>query len=373
MTDCREIGPSDYAPEPPVTRLPRRQLVSDRMVPLRRAAILFQFSFFFRRLLINFLSILPVRWYRMEPNSPAAPTPMDEWTASFGVLVLESVQPEDGATYRCTAVNSLGQAQYDVRLEVLEPLRAQLDPPGPILRVDQGQSVTLQCSSNAQPLSASGSGLAGLALPSSQVKWYKDGQLVTGGGSLLQSRLKVASMKRTDQGVYQCFVHNERETAQASVRLVLGSAAPQLVHTFNEQTLIPGPFVALRCTATGNPPPDIFWLLDGQLLAGNRRIEMGQQQLTMETTGYLNITGVQVEDGGEYSCEAKNEAGKTVHSARLNVYGTSPWPLCQKLSPKISFLPLKDCLTSVRWPRSRRRPMRTCPSNVRWPATPSWR
>ena len=40
-----------------------------------------------------------------------------------------------------------------------------------------------------------------------------------------------------------------------------------------------------------------------------------------ETTGHLNISSAQVEDGGEYTCVAKNLAGETSHSSRLNVYG----------------------------------------------------
>ena len=40
-----------------------------------------------------------------------------------------------------------------------------------------------------------------------------------------------------------------------------------------------------------------------------------------ETTGYLNITNAQVEDGGEYTCVARNQAGEAAHSSRLNIYG----------------------------------------------------
>ena len=48
-------------------------------------------------------------------------------------------------------------------------------------------------------------------------------------------------------------------------------APPQMVHHFNEQTLVPGPSVALRCSAIGNPPPDIIWLLDNQPLVNHPR------------------------------------------------------------------------------------------------------
>lgn len=40
-----------------------------------------------------------------------------------------------------------------------------------------------------------------------------------------------------------------------------------------------------------------------------------------DVISHVNISQVQVEDGGEYTCTAENRAGKSSHSARLNVYG----------------------------------------------------
>jgi Down syndrome cell adhesion molecule-like protein 1 len=40
-----------------------------------------------------------------------------------------------------------------------------------------------------------------------------------------------------------------------------------------------------------------------------------------DVIAHVNITHVMVEDGGEYSCVVENRAGRSVHSARLNVYG----------------------------------------------------
>ena len=40
-----------------------------------------------------------------------------------------------------------------------------------------------------------------------------------------------------------------------------------------------------------------------------------------DVISHVNITSVDVTDGGTYSCMAENTAGSDAHSARLNVYG----------------------------------------------------
>ena len=283
----------------------------------------------------------------MELNGPAPPTqttPMNEWTVSFGVLILENVQPEDAATYRCTAVNSVGQAQHDVRLEVTQPLAVRLET-DPSVTVHQGQSMTIKCSTN-QPLTQQQQQQHVMMMQQQQsmaVKWLKDGISVVSLSSAAKYQvtnqgwtLKVINMQRADQGVYQCFVSTDQETAQSSVRLVLGDASPLLLQTFSEQTLVPGPFVTLRCTASGNPPPDFTWLLDRNPIvmtqsSNTQRMSLSQTispgirgaggSSSNEVTAYLNISSAAVEDGGEYTCLASNQAGQVSHSARLNIYG----------------------------------------------------
>jgi Immunoglobulin domain len=146
------------------------------------------------------------RWFRIDSNGP---TSLEDFTVSFGVLVLENVQSEDSGTYRCTASNSVGQSQYDIRLEVVEPLRAEIS--GGDVVVNQGKSTTLRCwfSSSMQ----------------ATVKWYKDGVAISHRDKyqpIGKDSLRINSMQRTDQGIYQCFVSTERASAQAFVHLILG-------------------------------------------------------------------------------------------------------------------------------------------------------
>lgn len=172
---------------------------------------------------------------------------MEESTTSFGVLVLENVQPEDSATYRCTAANSVGQSlSYDVRLDVIEPLKVQLQPDRPAFRVNQGHAGSIQCSFNLgaqRHYAASSSGLTGHSSSVRPiVKWLKDGLVISTSAAgnannnpkyqqsaVLSASsqqqiwsLRISNVQRADQGVYQCFVYTDRESAQASVRLLLG-------------------------------------------------------------------------------------------------------------------------------------------------------
>ena len=40
-----------------------------------------------------------------------------------------------------------------------------------------------------------------------------------------------------------------------------------------------------------------------------------------DVISHVNVSSVHVSDGGTYTCTARNNAGETSHSARLNVYG----------------------------------------------------
>ena len=49
---------------------------------------------------------------------------------------------------------------------------------------------------------------------------------------------------------------------------------------------------------------------------------MGQYVSSVgDVVSHVNVSSVQISDGGSYTCIASNSAGEVSHSARLNVYG----------------------------------------------------
>lgn len=99
------------------------------------------------------------------------------------------------------------------------------------------------------------------------------------------------------------------------------AVAPELQSTFGEQTLHPGPPVSLRCSASGNPPPRITWLLDGGEISPRGYVLGSYLDHGGDVVSHLNISSVRVQHGGLYTCLVRNVLGAVQHSAPLNVYG----------------------------------------------------
>ncbi|XP_060535010.1 cell adhesion molecule Dscam2 isoform X1 [Cylas formicarius] len=249
------------------------------------------------------------RWYNQAGLEPSLIIPGPRTRQLGPVLAIEAVTAEDGGVYRCSATNAGGEATAEMRLIVSTPLHVEISPP--LLSVHMGGSAEYRCVVSAQ------SGGPHL------VTWYKDGRQLPSTGRGSSETLIVNNVGREDRGMYQCVVRRaEGDTAQAAAELQLGDAPPVLLYSFIEQTLQPGPAVSLKCSASGNPTPQISWLLDGFSLPSHGRFVIGQYVTVHgDVISHVNISHVMVEDGGEYTCTAENRAGKSSHSARLNVYG----------------------------------------------------
>jgi hypothetical protein len=60
-----------------------------------------------------------------------------------------------------------------------------------------------------------------------------------------------------------------RNDSPETIRLQLqfvSAVSPELMDIFHDQVIRTNGFLSLRCTASGNPPPRIYWYLDGGLI-----------------------------------------------------------------------------------------------------------
>ncbi|CAL8251670.1 unnamed protein product [Boreogadus saida] len=219
-------------------------------------------------------------------------------------LQLLSVQVSDMAGYLCVGKNKVGTMEKLFSLTVQVPPRITGQKEQEVSVID-GHMVSLLCDVQAYP--------------PPEVIWTRDGQLLhltTGihilpGGQMLQ----LPRARVEDAGQYVCTATNSAGQDQKSILLsvyVLPSLRPRVES--ESEVLEPqvGSTVTLRCEARGLPEPEVTWYRNGlQLVPGNG---LGMQR------HQLDIEGVQLSDGGTYTCKVSNVAGQVDRTFRLTVH-----------------------------------------------------
>ncbi|XP_050305208.1 cell adhesion molecule Dscam2 isoform X30 [Anthonomus grandis grandis] len=246
------------------------------------------------------------RWYKfMEGTSrKQAVTLNDRVKQVAGTLIIREAKVEDSGKYLCVVNNSVGGESVETVLTVTAPLKASIEPK--VQTVDFGRPAVFTCKFEGNPIKT--------------VSWMKDGSKIDHTDAVL----RIEAVRKEDKGMYQCFIRNDQESAEATAELKLGGRfePPQIRHAFNEETVQPGNSVFLKCIASGNPTPEITWELYGRRLSNSERYQIGQYvTVNGDVVSHLNVTGIHTNDGGLYRCSASSKVGSADHSARINVYG----------------------------------------------------
>ncbi|KAG8198707.1 hypothetical protein JTE90_023478 [Oedothorax gibbosus] len=250
------------------------------------------------------------RWHKMIGSEPVSLQMSSSAKQDGGVLTFHKAQATDKGRYICHVSNSMGEDSVQIELIVEEPLRLTITPRE--LTMDVGRTATFNCNVSGSPVGA--------------IVWRKDMRLLSSNPRVVlptNNVLQIRQLKRQDSGMYQCFVYRDSYSSQATARLLIGDLAPKLKTIFAEKTVRAGSYVSLSCVATGNPEPHLQWKLDGIWPLSTRPGILVSSYLSGESivTSYVNFSSIDILDSGVYTCEAINDAGKTSHSRRLNVFG----------------------------------------------------
>ncbi|XP_058460355.1 cell adhesion molecule Dscam2 isoform X7 [Malaya genurostris] len=246
------------------------------------------------------------RWYKyIEGTTRKQAVVLNERVKQVsGTLIIKDAVVDDSGKYLCVVNNSVGGESVETVLTVTAPLAAKIEPR--TQTVDFGRPAVFTCKFSGNPIKT--------------VSWMKDGKSLGHSDAVL----RIESVKKEDKGMYQCFIRNDQESAQASAELKLGGRfdPPVIREAFPEETRHPGPSVFLKCIAGGNPTPEISWELDGKKITNSERYQVGQYvTVNGDVVSHLNISSIHSNDGGLYKCIASSKVGVAEHSAKLNVYG----------------------------------------------------
>ncbi|XP_029960009.1 hemicentin-1 [Salarias fasciatus] len=210
---------------------------------------------------------------------------------------IAAASAQDEGLYECVAQSSAGQGRASTKFTVREP--------PPVLK--PAVNVT--------------SSVGGVAVLSCQVvgsmrhnlTWHRAGRAVrarAGRVKLLpDSSLQISGVRTQDAGEYHCVAANSHGDTSITVWLIVPEAPSVVVHP-QTQAFSRGDEIRLVCSASGSPPPQLFWSHGNMFLTNRPRLSLNQH-------GVLTIRGALPEDAGNYTCLATNEAGTASQSASL--------------------------------------------------------
>ncbi|CAB1456761.1 unnamed protein product [Pleuronectes platessa] len=204
---------------------------------------------------------------------------------------------EDEGHYECIAQSSAGQGRALTQLTVREP--------PPVLKPAVNVTAVV----------------GGVAVLSCQVEgsmrhnltWHHMDRTIRARAGrvkiLPDSSLQVNGVQPQDAGEYHCVATNAHGDSRINVWLLVPEAPSVAVHP-QSQAFSRGDEIRLVCSASGSPPPQLFWSHGNMLLTNRPRLSINQY-------GVLTIGGALPEDAGNYTCLATNEVGTASQSVSL--------------------------------------------------------
>lgn len=180
--------------------------------------------------------------------------------------------------------------------------------------------------------------------PPPLIMWTKDGRNIHSGWirfRILRMGLKIKEVEADDTGTYICKATNGFGSVNVNFTLIViddsgaDKSGPRPADTTesetgNEKFVRPrftqpakmrkrviarpvGSSVRLKCTASGNPRPDIVWLKDDRLLTEQEVGESRQKKWT------LSLKNLMPEHSGRYTCRVSNRAGEINATYKVEV------------------------------------------------------
>uniref|UniRef100_A0A3P9CCV2 Ig-like domain-containing protein n=1 Tax=Maylandia zebra TaxID=106582 RepID=A0A3P9CCV2_9CICH len=213
-------------------------------------------------------------WYKEDGQTPLS----KEWWLSFS-----SIQPSDSGQYYCTAENDLGKRTSE---SIFIDVKYAPKPPSVSVRpsgeIKEGTSVTLTCSSEANPAAT--------------YVWYK----INGRTPLSKERqLFFSSIQPSDSGQYYCIAANTVGSRTSEYVSINVKYAPKFVSVMVSPSneFREGGSLTLTCSSDANPAAQYSWYKKN-----------GQKPLSNEQQ--LSFSSIQPSDSGEYYCTAQNKVGR---------------------------------------------------------------
>uniref|UniRef100_A0A8C4IVH4 Obscurin n=1 Tax=Dicentrarchus labrax TaxID=13489 RepID=A0A8C4IVH4_DICLA len=264
-----------------------------------------------------------VKWYKDGKLLVSSRTIYSEVKGSTRQLVIEKVEKSDAGEYTCEA----GGDKLVFKISV-SGRTVQLESVQREVKATLSQKATLSCE---------------VADTKTEVKWYKDGKLLTSSKTVhteskdKRRQLVIDSVEKKDAGEYIC----EAGTEKLAFKMHVESVQKEVKATLSQKA-------TLSCEVS-DTKTEVKWYKDGKLLTSTKTIHTESKVKSRQ----LVIDSVEKKDAGEYICEAGTE--KLVFKLQVAGRGKDRTESVQKevkvtLSQKATLsCEVSDTKTEVKW------------------------
>ncbi|XP_033947997.1 B-cell receptor CD22-like [Pseudochaenichthys georgianus] len=232
-------------------------------------------------------------WYKEDGNADLS------FVSEGPRLFLSSIQSSDSGQYYCTADNLLGSRRSEpIFIDVTYAPKLPSVSVSPPAEIEEGSSVTLTCSSDANP--------------AANYTWYK----MNGNRKLppltTEPKLFFSSFQVSDSGKYYCRADNllgSRRSESISIDVKYAPKLPS-VSVSPSAEIKEGRSVTLTCSSDANPAANYTWYKE--------------DEDSLKASGQIfTITDFRAEHSGSYSCGAQNKLGRSNSTLTLIVVAGS--------------------------------------------------
>ncbi|XP_046730802.1 neurofascin homolog (chicken) a isoform X24 [Silurus meridionalis] len=158
-------------------------------------------------------------------------------------------------------------------------------------------------------------------VPTPRIQWFKK------GGDLPEKKVHLENFNKTlsiksvsdeDSGDYICMASNKMGSIRHTISVQV-KAAPYWLHTPSNLVLAPNENGQLQCLASGNPKPNIQWLVNGEPIESS--LENPSRKVVDDA---IIFSSVQIGTSAVYQCNASNEHGYLLANAFVNILDMAP-------------------------------------------------
>lgn len=255
-----------------------------------------------------------------------------------GVLQIKDVRSQDEGNYSCVAENVIKMRRSNPgSLTVLaaDSSRNRTSPQflgeHRNITIVKGGSAVIECAASGYPLPM----VQWRKLDEHSGKTYNVSNI-----TYAVNNLNFSNVEKNDGGQYECYAHADGKTISRIVWLFV-TVPPQFTLTPPRLVWMIDKPLELKCAASGEPVPSVYWLKNGKELNSSDITKVtygkGRADLTESSSSASNAL---------YQCFAQNEAGSTQVVACLIVQKKDDRP-----GPPVNIvaLPLSSSSIVINW------------------------